>query len=78
MFNGVHSMVHNIQVIGEWGYPDLVYSDSGSQLISTAGRLDPLEDGDEVDWEKLGQTTGIKWLLGLSNPSGGRGSAKPK
>ena len=45
------------------GTPDLVYSDRGSQLVSAAGGLDPLDEDDEVDWQEVGMKTGVKWLF---------------
>ena len=51
------------QHTSDWGEPDLVYSDRGSQLVSTAGGLDPQEEEDEMDWSKLGRKTGVKWIF---------------
>ena len=51
------------QHISDMGKPDLVYSDRGSQLVSAAGGLDPLEEDDEVDWQEIGMKTGVKWLF---------------
>ena len=51
------------QHTSDLGKPDLVYSDRGSQLVSAAGGLDPLEDEDEVDWQEVGIKTGVKWLF---------------
>ena len=39
----------------DWGDPDLVYSDRGTQLVSAAGGLDPQDEEDTVNgrrWEK--------------------------
>ena len=51
------------QHISDWGEPDLVYSDRGSQLISAAGGLDPGDIEDEVDWSTVSRKTGVKWLF---------------
>ena len=49
------------QHISDWGEPDLVYSDRGSQLISAAGGLDPGDAEDDVDWSTVSRKTGVKW-----------------
>ena len=51
------------QHTSDLGKPDLVYSDRGSQLVSAAGGLDPMEEEDEVDWQEIGIKTGVKWLF---------------
>ena len=51
------------QHTSNWGTPALVYSDRGSQLVSSAGGLDPMEEEDQVDWAKLGRKTGVKWVF---------------
>ena len=51
------------QHTSDWGEPALVYSDRGSQLVSTAGGLDPEDEEDEMDWAKVSRKTGVKWLF---------------
>ena len=47
----------------DWGEPDLVYSDKGSQLVSGAGGLGPEDEQDEVDWATVSRKSGVKWLF---------------
>ena len=51
----------------DWGDPDLVYSDRGSQLVSAAGGLDPQDEEDPVNWQEVGEKTGVKWLFTPAN-----------
>ena len=51
------------QHIADWGKPAMVYSDRGSQLVAAAGGMDPSTEEDELDWEALGRTTGVKWTF---------------
>ena len=51
------------QHIADWGKPAMVYSDRGTQLVAAAGGLDPGDAEDELDWDKLGRKTGVKWIF---------------
>ena len=51
------------QHVCDWGEPDLVYSDRGSQLVSAAGGLDPQDEEDDLDWASIGRKTGTKWIF---------------
>ena len=55
------------QHVADWGEPASVHSDRGSQLVSAAGGLDPVEDEDTMDWDVLSKKTGVKWCFTPAN-----------
>ena len=60
----------------DWGEPSLVYSDRGTQLVSAAGGLDPSDKEDTVDWGKVEQKTGVKWIFTPAKSQWGNGRAE--
>ena len=64
------------QHISDMGKPRLVYSDRGTQLVSAAGGLDPFDEEDVLDWEKMGQDTGVRWTFTPSQSQWRNGKAE--
>ena len=59
------------QHTADWGEPDLVYSDKGSQLVSAAGGLDPDDEEDKVDWATVSwKTRGLRLHRIYNNTKG--------
>ena len=64
------------QHVADWGEPASVHSDRGSQLVSAAGGLDPVQEEDTMDWDVLSKRTGVKWSFTPANAQWRNGRAE--